>query len=914
MTPISISGLTWWNQYSNPAFLNLSGNQILSVIDGLNATTYFQTDPSSRVGFQNGIYSATTPNFSGGTIFSPTGGVSLMSSLNGQYSGTSDFTVFSRYIFTGSASDDIICSSDAGGGINGLLYDGTTAPYRWFQNKIQGSTIEYNVWADPNTSSGFLNMSQTLSANTWINQAFRCYQDGPLYRIELWINDTLVNSNSTTFTSVAPVLNPGIVVSSNFRGNMAEQFWFNKKLDSTELTDMFDYIVDRYDAPNITPTPTPTVTQTPTVTNTPSITATNTQTPTVTPTNTATPTETPTNTPTPTITPTVTSTSVTPTPTPTITSTPIPPTPSAEPLPSFGVNFKTIADDFETLANAHKQINSFGLGDIDTLSYWTTSRDKEDNTTFNPPIYPLLYVVPSKVTHDLNYKTWEFNSIIMDVVERDLENQVDTVSDTLQMLNDVISQFRYSNTAYFGNYYDKYFLDNTVICTPFLEKYHDLTNGWNGLLQLKTITPLDRCSAAYLPFTGTPILHLEGINFKTFHDDFRLLADHHKQINSFGFGALEDLSFWTESRMKEDNPNFQSPVFPLMYVVPANVEQRLTHMVYQFNVIILDIIERDLSNQTDVLSDTNQILDDVISQFRLSVTNSLGNFNKQYYLQTPVTCNPFIEKYTDLCGGWSGLLNIEVIIPLNRCDAAFDSFETPTPTPTTTITPTVTTTITPTSSETPTPTVTPTLTQTPTVTQTPTTSETPTPTVTETPTQTPTPTVTPTCPVTTQYLEVELQDNTKFKLILWNQPDFTSPATAVCDYVISGTAYGSLGTIYNGEETIDFGQHQHQFNLAPVLLSGETVIAFAVDSYYTVGCPCPLDLILPVGPTPTPTNTPTITPTITSTVTPTITDTPTQTPTNTPTPSITPSSGSGGQLWNTNSTNWDNETGLWNTV
>ena len=428
----------------------------------------------------------------------------------------------------------------------------------------------------------------------------------------------------------------------------------------------------------------------------------------------------------------------------TIVSTPLPPsptpTPSPEPLPQFGVNFKSIADDFETLANAHKQLNSFGLGDIDTLSYWTTSRDKEDNTTFNPPIYPLLYVVPSKVTHDLNYKTWEFNSIVMDIVERDLQNQVDTVSDTLQILQDVISQFRYSNTAYFGNYYDKYFLDNTVVCTPFLEKYHDLTNGWNGLLQLKTITPLDRCSAAYLPFTGTPIMHLEGINFKTFHDDFRLLADHHKQINSFGFGALEDLSFWTESRMKEDNPNYQAPVFPLMYVVPANVEQRLTHMVYQFNVIILDIIERDLSNQTDVLSDTNQILDDVISQFRLSVRDSLGNFNKEYYLQTPVTCNPFIEKYTDLCGGWSGLLNVEVMIPLNRCDAAFDSFETPTPTPTSTVTPTVTTTVTPTSSETPTPTVTPTLTQTPTSSETPT----PTPTVTDTPTQTPTPTLTDT--------------------------------------------------------------------------------------------------------------------------------------------------------------------------
>lgn len=591
-----------------------------------------------------------------------------------------------------------------------------------------------------------------------------------------------------------------------------------------------------------TPTPSPAIatpTPTPTVTETPTQTPTNTSTPTPTQTNTATQTVTPTNTVTPTITPTVTSTSVTPTPTPTITSTPIPPTPSAEPLPSFGVNFKMIADDFETLANAHKQINSFGLGDVDTLSYWTTSRDKEDNTTYNPPIYPLLYVVPSKVTHDLNYKTWEFNSIIMDIVERDLDDQVDTVSDTLQILQDVISQFRYSNTAYFGNYYDKYFLDDTVICTPFLEKYHDLTNGWNGLLQLKTITPLDRCSAAYLPFTGTPIMHLEGINFKTFHDDFRLLADHHKQINSFGFGALEDLSFWTESRMKEDNPDYQAPVFPLMYVVPSNVEQRLTHMVYQFNVIILDIIQRDLSNQTDVLSDTNQILDDVISQFRLSVTNSLGNFNKEYYLQTPVTCSPFIEKYTDLCGGWSGLLNIEVIIPLNRCDAPFNSFETPTPTPTTTITPTVTTTVTPTSSETPTPTVTPTLTQTPTVTQTPTTSETPTPTVTETPTNTPTPTITDT-------------------------PTQT-PTPTVTD--------------------------------TPTQTPTPTVTETPTQT-----------------PTNTPSVTPTITPTITTSITPTITQSPSQTPTNTPTPSITPSGGGGGKLWNTNSTNWDSESGLWNTV
>jgi hypothetical protein len=313
------------------------------------------------------------------------------------------------------------------------------------------------------------------------------------------------------------------------------------------------------------------------------------------------------------------------------------------------------------------------------------------------------------------------------------------------------------------------------------------------------------------------------------------------------------------------------------------------------------------------------MMDDIISQFRLSVNASLGNFNSKYYLQNPVVCVPFLEKYSDLTGGWTAQINIEVPNSLDRCNAAFMSFITPSPTAT--------------STNTPTPSITPT--NTPTV------------------TNTSTPTATPTCPVTTQYLEVQLSENTKFKLVLWNQPNFTSPATALCDYVISGTAYGSLGTVYNGAEIIQVGQHQHQFNLAPVLQPGETVIGFDVISYYTSGCQCPVDLILPISPTPTPTvtNTPSVTPTLTNTptttttltntptpsvtqtntptpsvtqtntptntmtpsVTPTNTNTPTNTATNTPTPSVTPSVG-GNKLWNTNTTNWENETGLWNTV
>ena len=482
------------------------------------------------------------------------------------------------------------------------------------------------------------------------------------------------------------------------------------------------------------------------------------------------------------------------------------PTPTPTPLPFYEPNFKTIADDLEQLSFYHKQINSFGLGDTDQLSYWTQMRDKDPNDTFESPVFPLMYVVPGSVTNGLRFKEWNFNTIMMDIVDRDVEfNQTDTLSDTLEMLQDVTSQFRLSVTALQGNYNKLYYLDTSVQFIPFLEKYSDLCNGWNAELKIKSMTPLDRCAAAFNPWTATTIAH-ENINYKTFFDDFRILADHHKQINSFGMGALDDMSYLTDSRLKETNTTFQSPFFPLMYVVPGNATQEIvengsSYTTFEFNIIISDIINRDLSNQVDVLSDTLQILDDVISQFRLSVSTFLGNFNRQYYLDDYVDCMPFLEKYSDLTGGWTGLLRIKVMTPLDRCNAAFKDF-------------------------TPTPSKTPPPTPTPTNTNTPTNTETPTQTPSETPTSTPTPSVTQT-----------------------NTPSTTLTATPT-----------------NTQ-------------------------------------------------TRTPSATPTMTPTNTGTPTntPTNTNTPSITPTNTPTPSITPSAGSN-KLWNTNTTIWENETGLWNTI
>jgi len=223
-----------------------------------------------------------------------------------------------------------------------------------------------------------------------------------------------------------------------------------------------------------------------------------------------------------------------------------------------------------------------------------------------------------------------------------------------------------------------------------------------------------------------------GLNLKNIVDDFQLLANRHKQINSFGFGDLDEFTYQVDRRDKEVNLSDQAPYYPYLYVVPANVIQEFGFMTYEFNLIVSDIMKRDMDNMTDILSDTLQIMNDVISMFRLSVTEQLGNYNEYYYLDEAVTMVPFIEQYEDLLCGYSATIRIKTKTYLDRCVAAFDDFpiETPciSPSPTPSITPSNTQTQTPTNTQTQTPTNTQTQTPTNTQTQTPTTTSTPTPT------------------------------------------------------------------------------------------------------------------------------------------------------------------------------------------
>jgi hypothetical protein len=200
------------------------------------------------------------------------------------------------------------------------------------------------------------------------------------------------------------------------------------------------------------------------------------------------------------------------------------------------------------------------------------------------------------------------------------------------------------------------------------------------------------------------------------------------RLQSFGHG---DIVYFSQTLTGG------TATYPYMFVTPLNVSYSENITTYELNVIFGDIVNTDLSNEIDVVSDMSLEARNLLSQiYRGSLFNQVAN------VELPSNATPFLERFNDHIGGVSLNLVITVFEDMNACPlydlpepTATPNCETPNPTPTNTATPTTTPT------NTATPTVTPT--ETPVLSPSPTSTSTSTPTQTPTNTSTPTPTTSP---------------------------------------------------------------------------------------------------------------------------------------------------------------------------
>lgn len=107
-------------------------------------------------------------------------------------------------------------------------------------------------------------------------------------------------------------------------------------------------------------------------------------------------------------------------------------------------------------------------------------------------------------------------------------------------------------------------------------------------------------------------------------------------------------------------------VYPLAMVVPTNVQAQNKQIVYNFNVMVMDLVEPGEGVQEKrVLSQTCSALIDIIAYFKrggaffptqqtpAGFRNTNDAYNYTNLMETEFSLEPFTEKFTDNVAGWN---------------------------------------------------------------------------------------------------------------------------------------------------------------------------------------------------------------------------------------------------------------------
>ena len=139
-------------------------------------------------------------------------------------------------------------------------------------------------------------------------------------------------------------------------------------------------------------------------------------------------------------------------------------------------------------------------------------------------------------------------------------------------------------------------------------------------------------------------------NIVTYNNIISVLEDvatRHYQINNFGYG--NDWEIGT-----------QTLKYPLLWVKPINAtmtrgnNENFATFNVSMNLKVIDLVNKDESNENDVISDTLEILKDIITEFTQHPYYNDSSFN----IIDDLTINPLDEVTDEECTGWEVDINM----------------------------------------------------------------------------------------------------------------------------------------------------------------------------------------------------------------------------------------------------------------
>lgn len=170
------------------------------------------------------------------------------------------------------------------------------------------------------------------------------------------------------------------------------------------------------------------------------------------------------------------------------------------------VTFRNIIEHLETIASKHYMINSFHSGMMDEV----------DINKLGAEDYVILYAEPSNATLNTGIMIYSFNLYVLDMINDGVgdepnklrEGRIDTYSENLQILNDVINQFKQNlsstNLNHVGDATNtdagrEIVLETPITLEPFTARFNNLLTGWSATISLQVNNKNNLCDSPYAP-------------------------------------------------------------------------------------------------------------------------------------------------------------------------------------------------------------------------------------------------------------------------------------------------------------------------------------------------------------------------------------------------------------------------------
>ena len=160
------------------------------------------------------------------------------------------------------------------------------------------------------------------------------------------------------------------------------------------------------------------------------------------------------------------------------------------------ITFRNVVGFFETIAEKHLQINSFHSGFMDEV----------DINKLGATDYVILYAEPGNASIDTGVLTYTFTIYVLDMINDEVGDapnkerlgRLDTFSENLSILQDVINEFKQNLNV-------KSWVDNQVVlqtpinAEPFTARFNNLLTGWSASISIDVNNSNNLCIVPITP-------------------------------------------------------------------------------------------------------------------------------------------------------------------------------------------------------------------------------------------------------------------------------------------------------------------------------------------------------------------------------------------------------------------------------